>query len=795
MPLRVFETLIAAFKKNYFHATYKNCMKKLIAFSCLFFVAYLFVSAQFDENILPKSFKFAQAHEQEIILPKFNLTQAEAADLYDAKDGTLPKISRTIETNISPENSGTWTVLADGSRIWKVKITSNGALGLIPLFDKFYLPEGSLLHVYTNDREEILGAFTHSNSAAVRSFCPGLIHDESCVIEYYEPISQKGKGIISISGVGHAYRWVSKPHKNLNSGSGSCEVNVTCPEAASWQDQKRSVVMILVVGNSGQGYCSGALVNNVRQDCTPYLLSAQHCTEGGVTAAQYNQWVFYFNYEATSCSGTSGPLNKTVNGCTKVAESNDNGGDTGSDFLLLQLSSTPSSAYNVYYSGWDHSSPAPTSGVGIHHPNADIKKISAYSATATSTSWGGSVSNTHWEVIWTATTSGHGVTEPGSSGSPLYNQNGLIVGHLTGGNSCCTSGACGVGSGLSAPDDYGKLYYDWSSDGATSSLQLKPWLDPDNTGATTLAGTNAPCGSSVANDAGIQNVSAPDGSICTSSFTPTVLLRNYGSNSLTSVLINYTIDGNVYQYQWSGNLAAGGTQNVTLPSVTVAAGAHTFSAETLNPNGTTDGNTANDLQNTTFTIVPPVGSLNLNLHTDSYGSETTWDIKDNNNNIVASGGPFGDVTNGQQFNIPVCIAPGCYTFTIRDSYGDGMSGGGNSSFQLTGSGGTPVYATLTSQSFGYSEAHSFCVTASGISEVNTISVRVIPNPSTGVYNVSVESDEEKTVRVFNGLGQLVYSEKTTAKNFGIDLSQNSRGIYMLQVESKNGKAITKLVLK
>ena len=106
-----------------------------------------------------------------------------------------------------------------------------------------------------------------------------------------------------------------------------------------------------------------------------------------------------------------------------------------------------------------------------------------------------------------------------------------------------------------------------------------------------------------------------------------------------------------------------------------------------------------------------------------------------------------------------------------------------------------VYATLTAQNFGYSEVHSFCVTASGISEVNTISVRVIPNPSTGVYNVSVESDEEKTVRVFNSLGQLTYSEKTTAKNFSIDLSQNSRGIYMLQIESKNGKAITKLVLK
>ncbi|NLA24738.1 MAG: PKD domain-containing protein, partial [Bacteroidales bacterium] len=75
-----------------------------------------------------------------------------------------------------------------------------------------------------------------------------------------------------------------------------------------------------------------------------------------------------------------------------------------------------------------------------------------------------------------------GVTEGGSSGSPLFSNNKLIVGTLTGGSSDC---------GLPAQnqsDLYGKFDYHWESNGGADNVRLKPWLDPNNTGATILQG-------------------------------------------------------------------------------------------------------------------------------------------------------------------------------------------------------------------------------------------------------------------------------------------------------------------
>jgi hypothetical protein len=79
------------------------------------------------------------------------------------------------------------------------------------------------------------------------------------------------------------------------------------------------------------------------------------------------------------------------------------------------------------------------------------------------------------------------VTEGGSSGSPLFNNDGRIIGTLTGGYSACDSS--GV-VGPNKPDYFGKFSYHWESNGTADTCQLKPWLDPDNTGITFMDGLN-----------------------------------------------------------------------------------------------------------------------------------------------------------------------------------------------------------------------------------------------------------------------------------------------------------------
>ena len=777
-------------------------MKNLIAICISCFVFLTPVMAQMDISIAPQSSNLPAGINSklvEVILPAFSKEQLAALDYNDTKNGHLPAIARNIPVNINLSNGGIWMILPNGDRIWRVQITGARALALAPMFDKLYLPKGSYMHVYMPDKQEIYGAFTNDNTPETRAFCAGLVHGETCVVEYFEPYGQRNKGVLSINNVAYAYRDINPlATSDMKSGSQSCQVNVACSEGDKWRNQIRSVVRIFIVDDDGsEGWCSGAMVNNVRKDCTPYVLSANHCAEHGVSAASYNQWVFYFNYQAAHCTDSVGPQSSTVNGCKKIADSQDDGGNSGSDFLLLQLNHAPPTAYNVYYSGWNISGSAPPSGVGIHHPSADIKKISTYSAPAISTAWAHIAQNTHWEVQWVATANGHGVTEPGSSGSPLYsNTDTLIVGHLTGGSSCCTLDGCGSPGGPNSYDLYGKLSYDWTSDGVTSNVQIKPWLDPDNTGTTVLHGMNTPCGNSLTNDGGIQAITEPEGNVCSSTIDPVIAMRNFGSNTLTSMTIKYRFDNSTLNtYNWTGTLFAGSTVSVTLPTATISSGAHTFMVVSSNPNNATDVNISNDTASSSFFVSNPGGSLNLALTTDDAGSKTTWQVTDAANNVVASGGPYPNLVGGTTYNIPFCLPVACYTFTIFSSAGNGMTTGENGNFTLTTDAGNTIYASMDNPSFGSQEVHTFCIVPTAITEVPVFPISIIPNPSTGQFNIAIDNGDVKSIHVFDITGKLILEKKTADPNIMLDLSTQSKGIYILQVETNYGKAVQKLVLK
>jgi hypothetical protein len=116
--------------------------------------------------------------------------------------------------------------------------------------------------------------------------------------------------------------------------------------------------------------------------------------------------------------------------------------------------------------------------------------------------------------------------------------------------------------------------------------------------------TSTACQSASAGiDAGISAINSPATTICNTTFTPNVTIRNFGTNNLTSATINYRIDaGPIQTYNWTGNLASLTTQNVALSSMTTTAGTHTFTAYTTNPNSGVDANAANDQSQRTFTV-------------------------------------------------------------------------------------------------------------------------------------------------------------------------------------------------
>lgn len=406
------------------------------------------------------------------------------AELFE-KQGNYPRIARNFDLDLNMDNSGLWQELPNGDRLWRLGFKSKEALFTCLFFDKFFLPKGATFHFYSPDQKQLSRTYTYEDNQGNELFSTEFISGESCIIEYFEPAAVKGEGTLRLSSLAHQYR-------NLPMAD-DCEVNIACSEAINWLDEKRGVVRILVKEGANTGYCSGSLINNTALDCKRYILTAFHCGVNA-SAADLNQWKFYFNYEATQCTGQSDAFGITSNvftGCTKKADSNDNGGDTGSDFLLVQISSTsqPSWWSNVYWNGWNKVNTPPASGsVSIHHPNGDNKKFSQTTGVATSGSWG--ISGTHWTVHWGGTANGWGVTEPGSSGSPLFNLNGQIVGTLTGGNSFCNSIQP---NGQNQPDAYGKFYFHWSLNGSAQNQKLSSWLDPLNSSVTSLNGSYNPC--------------------------------------------------------------------------------------------------------------------------------------------------------------------------------------------------------------------------------------------------------------------------------------------------------------
>jgi len=528
-----------------------------------------------------------------------NMQQIEQEDAAARARGDFWHTGRVISVNINPRQQGRWQTLPNGDRLWQIKISASTAKGMNLYFSKFNLPKGARMHIYSADRKQVIGGFGQHNNIATGEFATEILSTNALIVEYYEPAHVAGLGHFIIDEVGHHYK-----DANDFGDSGSCEVNVNCSEGTGRTQQRDAVARIMVRVGASQGWCTGTMINNTSQNCTPYLLTAMHCSQSGASnasASDLNQWIFYFNYQATGCTtpGTA-PTSNTLTGGVRRAYSNDNGGATGSDFYLIQLNNNPQAAWNVFYAGWDRNNTAVTGGYGIHHPAGDIKKISTFNVTTGSTTWG-SVPNTHWGVTWIATANGHGVTEGGSSGSALFNSTGRIIGTLTGGASSCSNRTGG--------DSYGKMSYHWSSNGANSTLRLSDWLDPTNTGATTLNGIYYPCAATI--DAGISAISNPANGqlICSNPFAPAVVIRNFGTNTLTSATINYRVDaGTVNTFAWTGSLAANATATVTLPNVTVANNTNfVFRAWTSNPNSTTDPNMANDTSAATSRYNLPLG--------------------------------------------------------------------------------------------------------------------------------------------------------------------------------------------
>lgn len=693
------------------------------------------------------------------------------------------RFGKEQSVNIDVMQEAAVQTLPNGDLLRQLRIHSEGALSINLIFSQFELATGTRLYLFDGNKTEYIGAHTALNNNVNRMLGTELIHSDELVIELTEPAAVAGQSTLVIGTVVHGYLDLEEELKDLNS-SGDCEYDVNCPIGAGWENQRNAVAMMV----DGGGFCTGSLVNNTSGTIIPYFLSANHCgtTPGG--------WVFRFRWEspaaqadcATAANSVDGPTTMNVNGGTLRANYDP------SDFTLTELNTAPDPAWGIYYNGWNRTDIPATSAVGIHHPAGDIKKISFEYEELISTTFGGSPADSHWGVTqWD-----EGVTEGGSSGSPLFDQNHRTVGQLHGGAS-----ACGNPSNALS-DEYGKFFTSWTG-GGTDASRLSNWLDPNGTGSEFIDGID-PSGPGATLDAGVGNTQGVSGIQCTGTVTPQVTITNNGSDALTSVTVNYGYDGTINQvYNWSGNLAQYQTETITLPSATLSGGAHTFEANITNPNGGTDENTGNNVISSSFTTILNAETVNLTLTLDCYGSEISWEITDTTGTTTFyTGGPYSDSQNGGEvITGSYCLSPQCYKFVISDSYGDGLSSNGctTGSYTLTDAAGGPLAGLTTAQAnFGNENTQIFCFLTedeNGLDELQK-SWGVYPNPTDEeLYINMVAIDGTKSITVMTATGQVVQSLTSTQGMEKLAVNQLSKGVYFIRLATEMGETTKTFVVK
>ncbi len=239
-----------------------------------------------------------------------------------------------------------------------------------------------------------------------------------------------------------------------------CSINVACSEGDDWLDETNAVVKI----SNG---CTGVLINNTREDEMPYVLTVHHC--GQPSVGETVDWVFAFNYQSPTCANpTEEPEPQTIEGATVVAARP--GPD---DFVLLQLSEEIPASFGVTHAGWSIENTLPSSGVLISHPKQDLKKITIDDDPLTDVA-----------AYWVAAFD-HGTVEVGSSGAPLFNEQHQVIGLVRGALNIDYEACSGPdGDDNRATILFPKISAIWNL-GAPGE-RLSDFLDPDNTGATTL---------------------------------------------------------------------------------------------------------------------------------------------------------------------------------------------------------------------------------------------------------------------------------------------------------------------
>lgn len=276
---------------------------------------------------------------------------------------------------------------------------------------------------------------------------------------------------------------------------------------------------------------------------------------------------------------------------------------------------------------------------------------------------------------------------------------------------------------------------------------------------------------------------------------PRITLYNRGTNPMTSAVITYTVNGNTQTYNWNGNLAQDKYAVISLPMSSTALGGR-MNINVTSVNGTADQRTSNSNIIVNYLGAPTRMDVNVvfKLQLDAYGSEVSWTLKNSAGTTVYSS-PAGGY--GNSAGLPALITQNwtlnpneCYTFTINDTYGDGIYQFGGS-YRIESQSGTVL---LTGSHYSTTQSRTLKAQVLATNDINgpQKDIQMYPNPVSDVLNITKVSDKA-TYKIYSAAGQLV--KQGNINDGKINVSELVKGGYVIAIEEKGQELFTSKFIK
>ena len=320
------------------------------------------------------------------------------------------------------------------------------------------------------------------------------------------------------------------------------------------------------------------------------------------------------------------------------------------------------------------------------------------------------------------------------------------------------------------------------------NCELVAWVQNLDTNKEVFQAVKISIGTEVAEyDLGISSVEQVSTESCIGTMKPSFLIKNHGTQPLTSAVFNVTNDAgdNLGSYKWEGSLAQNEQTYFDLPEINFA-GSNEVTVEAVELNGDKEDKYIFDnkfiYDVVTPYVIPNDGILRFQLKT-SEPENFSIDIVNDEGTVVETltFDKAGSVLK-KDYTLPEY---GCYRIVLKNSQGNGI--GNSTSFWGILDSKKGKIAVAEPGEYLFRNEFNVEVLFDGtyaIEDVVAENVNIYPNPAKSVVNVSAENLNKVTV--YNSIGQVVYAQTADSDNMMINVESWTNGLYYINLETKSG---------